>query len=59
MGEGVVRLPAAGPGNGDDDIASSVGDGGSTVDRTKRRFVLGNLEAALREGKRPGASRKL
>ena len=27
--------------------------------RTKRRFVLGNLEAALREEPRPGASRKL
>lgn len=27
--------------------------------RTKRRFVLGNLEAALSEEPRPGASRKL
>jgi transposase len=33
--------------------------GGSTVYRTKRRFVLGNLEAALREEPRPGAARKL
>jgi hypothetical protein len=33
--------------------------GGSTVYRTKRRFVLGNLEAALREEPRPGADRKL
>ena len=32
---------------------------GSTVYRTKRRFVLGNLEAALSEEPRPGASRKL
>jgi transposase len=37
----------------------SVGAGGSTVYRTKRRFVLGNLEAALREEPRPGAARKL
>jgi hypothetical protein len=32
--------------------------GESTVYRTKRRFVLGNLEAALSEEPRPGASRK-
>jgi transposase len=36
-----------------------VGVGGSTVYRTKQRFVLGNLEAALREAPRPGACRKL
>ena len=33
--------------------------GGSTVYRTKRRFVLGNLKAALSEEPRPGAERKL
>jgi len=33
--------------------------GGSTVYRTKQRFVLGNLEAALSEEPRPGARRKL
>jgi transposase len=33
--------------------------GGSTVYRTKRRFVFGNLELALREEPRPGAERKL
>jgi hypothetical protein len=33
--------------------------GGSTVYRTERRFVLGNLELALREEPRPGAERKL
>src|SRR5262252_8024426 len=32
---------------------------GSTIYRTKRRFVLGNLEAALSEEPRPGARRKL
>src|SRR3984957_14603757 len=43
----------------DEAIAASVGVGGSTVYRTKRRFVLGNLEAALSEEPRPGADRKL
>jgi transposase len=33
--------------------------GGPTVYRTKRRFVLGNLKAALSEEPRPGAERKL
>ena len=37
--------------------AASVG--GSTVYRTKRRFVEGNLELALSEEARPGAARKL
>ncbi len=32
---------------------------GSTVYRTKRRFVEGNLELALKEEPRPGAARKL
>ncbi len=32
---------------------------GSTVYRTKRRFVEGNLERALKEEPRPGAERKL
>jgi transposase len=52
-------LLAAGAGVGDEEIARSVGVGGSTVYRTKRRFVLGNLEAALSEEPRPGATRKL
>jgi transposase len=52
-------LLAADEGATDEAIATSVGVGGSTVYRTKRRFVLGNLEAALREEPRPGASRKL
>lgn len=43
----------------DEAIATTVGVGGSTVYRTKRRFVLGNLEAALSEEPRPGAGRKL
>jgi transposase len=52
-------LLAADAGASDDEIARSVGVGGSTVYRTKRRFVLANLEAALSEEPRPGASRKL
>jgi transposase len=52
-------LLAADAGVSDEDIAASVAVGGSTVYRTKRRFVLGNLEAALSEEPRPGAARKL
>jgi hypothetical protein len=37
----------------DEEIARSIGVGGSTVYRTKRHFVLGNLEAALSEEPRP------
>jgi transposase len=43
----------------DEDIATSIGVGGSTIYRTKRRFVEGNLERALSEEVRPGAERKL
>jgi transposase len=52
-------LLAADAGASDEEIATSVAAGGSTVYRTKRRFVLGNLEAALSEEPRPGAERKL
>ena len=52
-------LLAADAGVSDDVIARSVGVGGSTVYRTKQRFVVGNLEAALSEAPRPGARRKL
>jgi len=52
-------LMAADAGIADDAIASSVSVGGSTVYRTKRRFVEGNLEFALSEEARPGAARKL
>ena len=49
-------LLAADGGCGDEEIARTIGVGGSTVYRTKRRFVLGNLEAALSEEPRPGAA---
>jgi len=52
-------LLAADVGVSDEDIACAIGVGGSTVYRTKRRFVEGNLEAALSEEPRPGAARKL
>ena len=52
-------LLAADGGIADEDIADTVGVGGSTVYRTKKRFVEGNLERALSEEPRPGAERKL
>jgi transposase len=52
-------LLAADAGMSDDDIAAHVGVGGSTVYRTRRRFVEGNLAAALSEEPRRGAERKL
>jgi transposase len=52
-------LLAADAGVSDEVMASSVSVGGSTVYRTKRRFVEGNLEMALSEEARPGAARKL
>jgi transposase len=52
-------LLAADAGIGDEAIASSVSASGSTVYRTKRRFVEGNLELALAEEARSGAARKL
>jgi transposase len=52
-------LLAADAGVSDEAIATSAGVGGSTVYRTKRRFVEGNLEFALSEEVRPGAARKL
>ena len=52
-------LLAADAGIGDEAVASGVSVSGSTVYRTKRRFVEGNLELALSEEARPGAPRKL
>src|SRR5438552_6336710 len=50
---------AADAGRGDEEIVRTVAVSGSTVSRTKRRFVEGNLERALSEEPRPGAERKL
>lgn len=52
-------LLAVDAGRNDEDIAAIVGVGTSTVYRTKRRFVEGNLERALSEEPRPGGQRKL
>ena len=52
-------LLAADAGMPDEVIAQTLGVGGSTVYRTKRRFVEGNLDKALSEEPRPGARRKL
>jgi transposase len=52
-------LLAADAGVPDETIAETIAVGGSTVYRTKRRFVEGNLERALSEEPRPGAARKL
>ncbi len=49
-------LLAADAGANDGEIAARVVVGGSTVYRTKRRFVEGNLELALAEEPRPGAA---
>lgn len=52
-------LLAADARQSDEAIAKSVGVGTSTVFRTKRRFVEGNVDHALAEAARPGGSRKL
>ena len=52
-------LLAADAGISDETTARSVMVGASTVYRTKRRFVEGNLDLALSEETRPGAARKL
>ena len=52
-------LLAADNGATDAAIAASVAVGESTVYRTKRRFVAGNLELALSEQPRPASPRKL
>jgi hypothetical protein len=43
----------------DEEIATSAEVSGSTIHRTKRRFVLGNLKAALSEEPRASARRRL
>ena len=52
-------LLAADGGRCDAEIVRTVRVSLSTVGRTKRRFVEGNLERALNEEPRPGAERKL
>jgi transposase len=52
-------LLAADAGARDEVIAKTLKVSGSTIYRTKRRFVEANLEGALSEEPRPGAERKL
>jgi hypothetical protein len=52
-------LLATDAGSCDAEIVRTVRVSLSTVGRTKRRFVEGNLERALSEEPRPGAERKL
>jgi len=52
-------LLAADAGVADEAIAAAVQTSGSTIYRTKKRFVEISLEAALSEAPRPGAARKL
>lgn len=52
-------LLAADAGVSDEAIAVSVQTSGSTIYRTRKRFVEISLEAALSEEPRPGAARKL
>lgn len=52
-------LLAADAGSKDEEIEAQVRVSGSTVYRTKRRFVEGNLDLALAEAPRAGAARKL
>jgi transposase len=56
---GAQILLAADGGISDTAIADCIGVSESTVYRTKRRFVEGNLDVALNEEPRPGAVRKL
>jgi transposase len=52
-------LLAADAGISDEAMVATVAVSGSTIYRTKRRFVEGNLDAALSEDPRAGAERKL
>ncbi len=46
-------------GRTDREIAAALHTSAPTVQRTRRRFVEGNLERALNEGPRPGAQKRL
>lgn len=52
-------LLLADEGKTDDDIAKALHTGTATVQRTRQRFVEGNLEGALNERPRPGGTKKL
>jgi transposase len=52
-------LLLADEGKADSEIAGSLHTGTATVQRTRQRFVEGNLEGALNEQPRPGGQKKL
>jgi transposase len=52
-------LLLAGEGRSDPEIARALHTSESTVQRTRRKFVEGNLKFALNERRRPGAKPKL
>ena len=52
-------LLLADEGKTDGEIAEALHTGIATVQRTRRRFVVGNLDGAPNERPRPGAQRKL
>ena len=52
-------LLLAGKGKTDKEIVEALHTSIPTVQRTRRRFVEGNLDRALNEDPRPGASKKL
>lgn len=52
-------LLLADEGKADREIAEALHTGSATVQRTRQRFVEGNLEGALNERRRPGGQKKL
>jgi transposase len=52
-------LLLADQGKADGEIAEALHTGTATVQRTRQRFVEGNLEGALNERPRPGGQKKL
>jgi len=52
-------LLLADEGKADGEIAEALHTGTATVQRTRQRFVAGNLEGALNERPRPGGQKKL
>ena len=52
-------LLLADEGQADGEIAEALHTGTATVQRTRQRFVEGNLEGALNERPRPGGQKKL
>jgi len=52
-------LLLADEGKTDPEIAKALHTGTATVQRTRQRFVEGNLDGALNEKRRPGAQKKL